>query len=357
MSHSSRQAPALRVFLPPDHARHDPDSVIGSGAAARPYFERPARIDALLRAVTAAGLQAEAPRDHGLAPIEALHEEGYLRFLASAYDAWRAEPGFASDPVVRPTAFAVRPLHRKPSSVVGLAGWYLAGHGAPLLQHSWSAAVASAHAAVEAADTVLAGARQAYALTRPPGHHAHADLAGGFCFLNNAAIAAQRLRDGGVARVGLLDIDVHHGNGTQAIFYEREDVHVVSVHGDPAGLYPFYAGYADETGAAAGVGRNLNLPLPAGTTDKAWLEAVERGLEALRRPGLPDVLVLSLGFDAQAGDPTANLAVTAEGFRGAGRRIADLGLPTVIIQEGGYLIEKLEANLTALLQGFLSARA
>ncbi|RVT91671.1 histone deacetylase family protein [Rhodovarius crocodyli] len=344
----------MRVFLPPGHARHDPDRIVGSGMAARPYFERPGRVEALLRALRAKGLAAEAPRDHGTAPIAAVHDAGYLAFLERAYEEWRAQPGREYDLAVRPNAFAVRPLHRRPTNIAGLAGWYLSGHGAPVLEHSWSAALSSAHAAIDAADAVLGGDPQAYALTRPPGHHAHADLAGGFCFLNNAAIAAERLRQGGVARVGILDIDVHHGNGTQAIFYEREDVHFVSVHSDPAGLYPFYAGYADEVGAGHGTALNLNIPLPAGATDSLWLDAVERGLDAY--VGI-DTLVVSLGFDAQRGDPTANLAVTADGFRGAGQRIAALGLPTVLIQEGGYLIETLEANLAAFLDGFFGARA
>jgi acetoin utilization deacetylase AcuC-like enzyme len=347
----------MKVILPPGHARHDPDAVIGSAIGDRPYFERPARIDALLRAVQSAGLQVVAPKDHGLHPIAAIHPPDYTEFLTGAYDAWRASPGRGDDLVVRPHSFAVRPLHRRPTHITGLAGWYLAGQGAPILQHSWAAALASAHAAVDAADLVLGGAGEAYALARPPGHHAHADLAGGFCFLNNAAVAAQRLLDGGVARVGLIDIDVHHGNGTQAIFYDREDVHFVSVHGDPAGLYPFYAGYADEGGEGRGAGYTLNLPLPSGTGDAPWLDAIDRGLDALRHGGAVEVLVVSLGLDAQQGDPTANLAVTEEGFLAAGRRLGAFGLPTVLVQEGGYRIDRLETNLGAFLDGFLGARS
>jgi acetoin utilization deacetylase AcuC-like enzyme len=341
----------MKTILPTGHARHDPDVVLGSGAGERPYFETSGRIGSLLRAARAADLDVVAPHDHGLAPIRAVHDPDYLAFLATAFADWRVQPGREDDPAVRANAFAVRSLNRRPTGVAGLAGWYLAGHGAPVLEHTFAAAVGSAHAAIDAADTVLAGAPAAYALCRPPGHHAYADLAGGFCFINNAAVAAQRVVAAGAGRVGLLDFDVHHGNGTQAIFYGREDVHYVSIHGDPATLYPFYAGYADETGTGAGLGRNLNLPLPPGTSDGPWIEALTHGLKALAAGGAA-VLVVSVGFDAHAGDPTANLAVTPAAFHAAGRLIAGMNLPTVLIQEGGYLVDLLETNLGTFLDGF-----
>jgi acetoin utilization deacetylase AcuC-like enzyme len=164
----------------------------------------------------------------------------------------------------------VRHKARRPEAVAGQAGWYLSSVTAPVVEGTWAASVGSAHAAIDAADIVLSGKTHAYALCRPPGHHAHTDMAGGFCYLNNAAIAAQRMLDGGSGSVAILDFDVHHGNGTQQIFYERDDMHYVSVHGDPAGLYPWYAGYADETGQGRGLGWNLNLPLPPGTRDAAF---------------------------------------------------------------------------------------
>jgi acetoin utilization deacetylase AcuC-like enzyme len=197
---------------------------------------------------------------------------------------------------------------------------------------------------------VLSGNRYAYALCRPPGHHAHTDLAGGFCYLNNAAIAAQRMLDSGSGAVAILDFDVHHGNGTQQIFFQRDDVHYVSIHGDPAGLYPWFAGYVEETGQGSGLGWNLNLPLPPGTGNAGFTAAVARGLDAIAAKR-PAALVVSVGFDAQDGDPAGNLAVGAEAFTTIGRQLAALNLPTVLIQEGGYLIERLGANLTAFLTG------
>jgi acetoin utilization deacetylase AcuC-like enzyme len=302
----------------------------------------------LLAAVVAAGLPTRPAADRGLHPIGRVHDAGYLAFLRTAFSRWQELS--ASAPILRAQAYAVRQKARLPEGVLGQAGYYLSSLSAPVVAATWSAAVGSASAAVEAADAVLAGERFAYALCRPPGHHAHTDMAGGFCYLNNAAIAAQRMLDRGSGPIAILDFDVHHGNGTQQIFYERDDVHYVSVHGDPAGLYPWFAGYADETGQGNGLGWNLNLPLPPGARDDAFTAAIIRGLDAIAAKR-PSALIVSVGFDAQQGDPAANLAVGAEGFRAAGALVAGLGLPAVLIQEGGYLVERLGANLTAFLSG------
>jgi acetoin utilization deacetylase AcuC-like enzyme len=201
---------------------------------------------------------------------------------------------------------------------------------------------------------VLGGARVAYALCRPPGHHAFADMAGGFCYLNNVAIAAELAR-ARHARVAILDVDVHAGNGTQGIFYERPDVFFVSLHGDPSGFYPFFAGYADERGRGAGEGATLNLPLPHGTGDTGFLAALERGLDAIRRVS-PGFLLVSLGFDASGHDPLSVLKVTDAGFAEIARRVAALGLPTVLVQEGGYLSDQLGQHLATFLGSFEAAQ-
>jgi acetoin utilization deacetylase AcuC-like enzyme len=346
MTESTRKDRSM-IVVTTDHAAHDPDRFT-TPADARPYWEIPARADALLAALHAGGLTTRPANDHGLAPIARVHDADYLTFLETAFSRWRALPG--SGPILRAQAYAVRHTARRPDAVAGQAGWYLGTASAPIVAATWTASVGSAHAAIDAADSVRSGERYAYALCRPPGHHAHTDMAAGFCYLNNAAIAAQRLLDGGGGPVAILDFDVHHGNGTQQIFYERDDVHYVSVHGDPAGLFPWFAGYADETGAGRGLGWNLNLPLPAGAGNAAFTEAVGHGLDAiaLKRP---TTLIVSVGFDAQQGDPAANLSVSAAGFETIGRRVAALGLPTVLIQEGGYLVERLGANLTAFLTG------
>jgi acetoin utilization deacetylase AcuC-like enzyme len=335
------------IVITTDHAAHDPDRFTTPGDA-RPYWEVPARADALMGALLDEGMLGRPAGDHGLAPIERVHDAGYLSFLEAAFGRWRGMPG--AGPILRAQAYAVRHPARRPEGLGGQAGWYLSSASAPIVAGTWDAAVGSAHAAIDAADFVVSGERYAYALCRPPGHHAHTDMAGGFCYLNNAAIAAQRMLDRGSGPIAILDFDVHHGNGTQQIFYERDDVHYVSVHGDPAWLYPWFAGYADETGSGRGLGWNLNLPLPPGSGDDAFAAAVGQGLAAIGRKR-PAALIVSVGFDAQAGDPAANLAVGAAGFQEVGRQIAAMGLPTVLIQEGGYLVSRLGANLTAFLSG------
>jgi acetoin utilization deacetylase AcuC-like enzyme len=202
---------------------------------------------------------------------------------------------------------------------------------------------------------VLNGERQAYALCRPPGHHAYADMAGGFCFLNNTAIAAQRLRSKH-ARVAVLDVDVHHGNGTQGIFYERDDVLTVSIHADPANYYPFFWGYAHEHGAGKGQGFNFNLPLPLGSADAPWLDAGDKALAKIKE-FQPTALVVALGLDASESDPLQGLKVTGAGFHAMAEKIARFGLPTVLVQEGGYLGDDLGRNLVHFLAGFEKGRA
>jgi acetoin utilization deacetylase AcuC-like enzyme len=335
------------IVITTDHAAHDPDRFTAPSDPRR-YWEVPVRVDALLGALQEGGLTTKPARDHGLAPIGRIHDQAYLSFLQSAFPRYQAVP--VSGPILRAQAYAVRHTAHRPEAVMGQAGWYLSSASAPIVEATWTAAVGSAHSAIDAADAVLAGERYAYALCRPPGHHAHTDMAGGFCYLNNAAIAAQRMLDAGTGPIAILDFDVHHGNGTQQIFYPRADVFYVSVHGDPATLYPWFAGYADETGEGRGSGWNLNLPLPPNAQDAAFAAAVGQGLEAIAAKK-PSALVVSVGFDAQAGDPAANLAVGAAGFEAVGCQVAAAGLPTVLIQEGGYLVERLGANLTAFLTG------
>jgi acetoin utilization deacetylase AcuC-like enzyme len=221
----------------------------------------------------------------------------------------------------------------------------------PIGPATWAAAYLSAQTVTEAAERLIAGDRAVYALCRPPGHHCFTELAGGFCYLNNAAIAAQLLTMQG-RKVAVLDVDLHHGNGTQGIFYDRPDVLTVSVHVHPERFYPFFWGYPHEYGKGAGEGANLNLPLERGTGDAGFQQAMGQALERIALWGA-DTLVLALGLDAFVGDPFAGLAVTTPGFAQIGRQIAALRLPTLIVQEGGYLCPELGDNLAAVLQAFL----
>ncbi len=251
-----------------------------------------------------------------------------------------------------PDSFAVRELSgRIPESVWGRLGYYCADAMTPILANTWDAAYWSAQSALSAAEAIVNGAPFSYALSRPPGHHAYADLIGGYCYLNNAAIAAQWLVGQG-RRVAIVDTDYHHGNGTQAIFYERADVFVASLHADPDQEYPYFCGYADEQGSGSGGGYNVNIPLPLGSTETAYLEALDTLLAAVAH-FQPDVVVVSHGFDTLAGDPEGSFSLSPESFEPIGRRLRALDRPLVVVQEGGYLLESLQPSLSAFLAGLL----
>lgn len=335
----------MQAFLDNAQAAHDPKHFMQLGRL-RPNPEQPARIAALQAGAQAAGATFRAPDDHGLGPIARLHSPAYLAFLQTIHARWQSLPDPA--PEVIANIHPVRHAGSYPSSPVGQAGWHQADTSCPIGAETWRAAYWLAQTAIAAARGV--GSGTTYALCRPPGHHAFGDLAGGFCYLNNAAIAAADLTARG-ARVAVFDIDVHHGNGTQGIFYDRADVLTVSIHADPAGFYPFHWGHACERGGAAAEGYNLNLPLPRGTDDAAYLAALPAALGAIRNFGA-DVLVLALGLDAHINDPFQGFAVTTAGFTRIAAAIAALRLPTVIVQEGGYLSPDLGPNLTAFLAGW-----
>ncbi|MGB8812684.1 MAG: histone deacetylase family protein [Paracoccaceae bacterium] len=329
---------------------HDPQFFLSSGAPF-PCPEKPARVDVLLGAVRRLGGAVVQAPDAGLGPILAVHPQRYLTFLEHIHARWMRIEGASAEviPNIHPDSRFVG----YPKSAVGQAGFHMTDTSCPISAQTWAAAVASAQTAVHAADLVLGGEGAVYGLCRPPGHHAFAELAGGFCYLNNSAIAAQRLRDAG-KRVAILDVDLHHGNGTQGIFYDRGDVLTVSIHADPVRFYPFFWGYAAEIGVADGMGANLNLPLERGTGDAGFLAGLEVALERIAEFGA-EVVVLALGLDAFEGDPFGGLKVSTGGFQRIGRAVAGLGLPLVIIQEGGYLCAALGDNLGAVLGGIEAA--
>ncbi len=330
---------------------HDPPTFFRRGKLI-PHLESAERYRVLKSAVAAAGFRLSEAADHGLEPLSAVHAPGYLEFLATGWNR-RAEIDSAAEEILG-TQFARTQMHRQPTGLVGLLGYYTSDTSTPLRAGTWRAVLHTAHAAVEAADTARAQG-VAYALCRPPGHHAFKDCAGGFCYLNNTAVATQRLRETAGARVAVIDIDVHHGNGTQGIFYERADVLTVSVHADPSNYFPFFAGYADETGAGAGRGFNLNLPLAHGSGDREFLRGLDEALARVTAFA-PGALVVALGLDAAEGDPLGVFKVTTDGFSRAAHAIASLGLPTALVQEGGYLTPTLPLNLVAFLRQYDKTR-
>jgi len=286
----------------------------------------------------------ERPRDFGEAPIKAVHAPDYVDFWKDAFQRWQQEAGDA-EPI--PHAHPARRSGRPSRSIFGQLGWYTTDTSVPLTQGLWPALYWSAQTAIEAAQRVVDGARVVYALSRPPGHHALRDQANGFCAFNNAAIAAQHLRRR-FGKVAVLDIDTHTGNGTLDIFYERADVFVCSLHVDPADYPTYHLGYPDETGAGPGLGATLNLCLKPGDGADAILSRFREGLAALSSYA-PDALVVSLGFDMAADDPLSVVGMTTDGFATMARAIVALDLPTVLVQEGGYLGPSLARNAEAYL--------
>ncbi|MCS6909051.1 MAG: histone deacetylase family protein [Anaerolineales bacterium] len=339
----------MRVWFSERHRRHATDPIRFHD---EPYAEVPARAERIRTALLAGGFTDWAePADHGQAPLLAVHTPGLLEFLQTIYPASRglrpATAFFQAD------TFATRSARRRSPHPWAQVGYYAFDIEAPFLEGTWEAAYWSAQCALSAADAVLAGECAAYALCRPPGHHALADQIGGFCYLNNAAIAARYLQQGRPTRVAILDVDYHHGNGTQEIFYADPTVFFVSLHAHPDIEYPFFWGGAEERGEGPGAGFNLNLPLPQGTGDAEYLAALDQALAAIRDYA-PRYLVVSLGLDIAQGDPAslAGFAVTTAGFRAIGERIAALELPTLIVQEGGYRLDTLGENAVAFLRAF-----
>lgn len=340
------------AFFDPVQAFHDPRFFLVRGLPT-PSADEPERIDRLQSALTSFGVEAQRPADFGPEPLAAVHTVRYLDFLRNAHREWRALSGAKSDEVVANIHPSRRPVGY-PSSIVGRAGWHMADTACPIGPNTYAAAVASANTALSAAAAVAGGERFAYGLCRPSGHHAFADMAGGFCFLNNTAIvahwlgaSADRAANG---RVAVLDVDVHHGNGTQDIFYHRSDVLTISIHRDPVDYYPFFWGYADQIGTGEGEGSNHNLPLPEGSGDTEFLTAIDVARTRIEDYA-PDYLVVALGLDASEHDPLKGLRVTTAGFEQIAKAIAGLSLPTVLVQEGGYLNDVLGHNLAAFLTG------
>lgn len=341
----------MRVFRSVRSSGHDPDWFFRRGGMIA-HPENIKRFETLEAAVTSAGFALREPDDLSPSILEGVHDPAYVRFLQEAWDR-RGEIDSEARELLT-TQFARVQMNRRPAGLAGLLGYYMADTSTPIRAGTWEAIFGAAQAAAAAADAALADGT-AYALCRPPGHHAFTDCAGGFCYLNNTAVAAERLRRGGAGKVAVLDIDVHHGNGTQGIFYTRSDVLTISVHADPNTYFPFFSGYADEKGAGEGLGFNFNFPLPHGVGDVEYLAAIAAGLSCIEAHK-PDAIVVALGLDASEHDPIGVLKVTTEGFEAAAAVIAARAWPTVVVQEGGYLCDALPRNLLAFLKGVERAR-
>ena len=343
---------AIPVFASDRNRAHDPKHEIEASALQTP-FEHPGRAAAIRRTLAADGRFSIAePPAVGTEAIEAVHEPGLVRFLSSAWDEYQRDVKASHDVV--PDVFAMPGLRagmgagREPMGVQSRLGWWCFETTTPLTAGSYDAARSAVDCALAATDAVLAGAPLAYGLCRPPGHHATTSLYGGYCFFNNAAIAATHALAAGAGRVAVLDVDYHHGNGTQQILYDRGDALFVSLHGDPARAYPYHTGFADETGGGRGRGANCNVPLAVGTDDDAYLVALDRALAAVDAFD-PALVIVSLGVDTYVDDPMCDLALTTEGLGRCGAAVATMGRPLVVVQEGGYADDALGANVSTWL--------
>ncbi|MGE3874729.1 MAG: histone deacetylase family protein [Parvibaculaceae bacterium] len=329
---------------------HNPPSFVVAGKL-KPIPERPERIDMLLEGVKRRGSRLVAPPPVGNETLSLVHDARYLAFMDTLWERWQHVPDAAAYPLPNIHALgrpSLAPVGY-PDSAVGQCGYHLGDGSCPIMDKTWEAARASAATAAHAASLMLGGERIAYALCRPPGHHAASDVAAGFCYINNSALAAETLTRGG-EHVAILDIDVHHGNGTEAIFYDRADILTISLHADTRRFYPFFWGYAEETGRGEGEGFNLNLPLPRGTKIDDYRAALAKALQRIEE-FKPTMLVIAAGLDISIDDPFQGFAITTADFAVIGRDIAALGLPMLVVQEGGYPSASLGVNLASLLEG------
>ena len=339
----------MKVYYSEVHRKHEPSFEVFDGGLRTPYMENADRMDRILNALNQTDwANLCEPKDFGLGPIYAVHDKDYIDFLASSWTEW-LDSEAKDKSTLLPATFALRRHPPKPTSLLGRAGYYIMDLSACIVAGTYQAALASANCALSAAEAIANEEHTAFALCRPPGHHAGKDYAGGYCFINNASVAANWLSSQG--KVALLDVDYHCGNGTQDIFYDRGDVLTISIHADPNFEYPHYAGYTNETGVGTGLGFHRNFPLEKGTDDARYLPVLEEGL-SLIRSFAPKYLVVSAGMDIYADDPLGTIKVTTEGIAEIGKRISALDLPTVIVMEGGYNNDALGRNIVSFLGEF-----
>jgi acetoin utilization deacetylase AcuC-like enzyme len=351
----------MHVVYDPRHVLHDPTTELQHGVP-MPIYEVPARVESIRAALLADDeFSFTVPTEHGLGPVVAVHHEGLVGFLAEAWGLWRNQgggggpmpPQYLPDTVLHPAIREGMGPAPEPPGAMGRIGYWCWETMTPLVVGSYQAARGAVDVALTAADLLLAGDSAAYGLARPPGHHCPRSAFGGYGLLNYSAAATAYLAER-VGRVAVLDVDYHHGNGTQQIFYHRDDVLYVSLHADPSRAFPYFAGWADERGAGAGEGFTFNLPLPAGCTNAGYLTALETALERVAEHAAA-ALVVSLGLDTYGQDPIADFALSTDAYYEVGRRVASLGLPTLVLQEGGYFVPKLGENARTWLRGLLGS--
>lgn len=340
----------MLIFHSDDTCLRRARTELHDGALVEP-FESPERVTLILERLKALALgEIRHPATYGLAPVLAVHDEAYVRFLATCWARWQAA-GNAGEAIAN--IWPARTLRgdRVPEAIGGQLGYYALAADTSITAGTFDAAMASKDVALGAVSHTLKTREPAFGLCRPPGHHAAYDQFGGYCFFNNAAIAAEHALRAGRKRVAILDVDFHHGNGTQQIFYARDDVFFASIHGDPSVTFPYFSGYADETGTGPGDGFTANYPLPPGVAVARWMNALDDALERICRSGA-ELLIVSLGVDTFENDPISAFCLTHADFSTLGQRLASVGLPTTLLMEGGYAVADIGVNVAGVLSGF-----
>ena len=340
----------MKTFFSESHRLHFPQAELSGGQFVTPY-ERPSRIEYILNRLNDRQFKnIITPDEIDFESVRRLHDPNYLEFLDTAWDEWKAA-GFAGEVIA--TSYPVRGMsQRVPKNIDGKVGYYCLASETAITAGTWEAAQSSCASAQSAQRSVASKGGAAFALCRPPGHHAASDMFGGYCFINNASVVAEMFRMDGAAKVAVLDIDFHHGNGTQDIFYQRDDVFYASLHGHPEDAFPYFTGYADECGVGLGEGTNANYPMRPGIGYDVWGEALQNATKQIQDFGA-EALVISLGVDAFKDDPISFFKLESEDFLRAGQEIAKLNLPTVFIMEGGYAVEAVGINTVNVLEGYL----
>ena len=340
----------MKTVYSSDHILRNPKTELTGGQLVTP-FECPQRADYVLAAIESQQLgDVIPPSQWPRSLVESIHDPGYLTFLDTVWQRW-INAGNQGEAIPNVWPSRSMPSQRIPRNIEGQLGYYSLAGETSINDGTAEAAWVSAKVALSAAELLNQGENSAFALCRPPGHHASNDQYGGYCFINNAAIAAQKLRYDGAKKVAILDVDFHHGNGTQDIFYQRDDVLFCSIHGDPMVAFPYFLGFSDETGEGPGEGFNLNIPLPRGTPYSIWRAALCRAVTNILSYGA-DAIVVSLGVDTFENDPISFFKLKSDDFIDMGQTIATMGLPTVFIMEGGYAVEEIGTNTVNVLKGF-----
>jgi acetoin utilization deacetylase AcuC-like enzyme len=340
----------MKTVYSPDHILRNAKTELTGGQLVTP-FECPQRADYVLAAIEFQGLgEIIAPAQWPRSLVESIHGSSYLTFLDTIWQRW-TQAGHLGEAIPNIWPSRSMPSQRIPNHIEGQLGYYSLAGETSISEGTVQAAWASANVALSAADLIHQGEGSAFALCRPPGHHASKDQYGGYCFINNAAIAAQKLRNDGAKKVAILDVDFHHGNGTQDIFYQRNDVLFSSIHGDPMEAFPYFLGFADEMGEGPGLGHNLNLPLPRGTPYHVWHQALTHAISKIHAFEA-DAVVISLGVDTFENDPISFFKLKSDDFIDMGKTVANTDLPTLFIMEGGYAVEEIGTNTVNVLKGF-----